>query len=90
MRRADNEEKYFTADNDLRDYQKRITKYKLNESEAKLIWPNLSSRYADGASGAVTAFTKNVPDTIKPKTIFWSTKLPQLRSNTNVSHINIR
>lgn len=37
MRRADNEEKYFTADKDLRDYQKRITKYELNESEAKLI-----------------------------------------------------
>ncbi|WP_339099428.1 hypothetical protein IGL98_003468 [Enterococcus sp. DIV0840] len=65
-------------------------KYGLNEAEAKQIWSNLSSRYADGASGAVTAFTKNVPDKFKPQTIFWSTELPQLRTNPNVSHINIR
>ncbi|MEI5990482.1 hypothetical protein A5881_001975 [Enterococcus termitis] len=74
----------------LSDGSYNYSKYGLTDQEASQIWSNLSSRYADGASGSVTAFTKNVPDSIKPKTIFWSTELPQLRSNPNVSHINIR
>jgi len=62
----------------------------LTRKQTDEIWRTLSSRYADGTSGSVTAFTKNVPDLWKPKTIFWSTELPQLRRNTNVTHINIR
>ncbi|KHL92375.1 hypothetical protein QW71_29460, partial [Paenibacillus sp. IHB B 3415] len=68
----------------------RYVELGMTESQAKEIWSILSSRYADGASGAVTAFTKNVPDAWKPRTIFWSTELPQLRNNPNVDHINIR
>ncbi|MBN8209827.1 hypothetical protein JI666_13805 [Bacillus sp. NTK071] len=68
----------------------RYEEYGLTLEQTNEIWSNLSSRYAEGASGAVTAFTKNVPDFIKPKTIFWSTELPQLRNNKKVKHINIR
>ncbi|MHC5215101.1 hypothetical protein ACYSNR_00430 [Enterococcus sp. LJL128] len=75
---------------ELSDGTYEYSKWGLSESDANKIWSNLSSRYADGASGAVTAFTKNVPDIYKPKTIFWSTELPQLRANPNVTHINIR
>lgn len=76
--------------NKLPDGTNVYQQYGLTEAEANQIWSNLSSRYADGASGAVTAFAKNVPDFVKPKTIFWSTELPQLRNNPNVTHINIR
>lgn len=62
----------------------------LTDKQAGELWRTLSSRYADDASGAITAFTKNVPEWAKPKTVFWSTELPQLRSNPNVTHINIR
>ena len=55
-----------------------------------MIWITLSSRYADGTSGSVTAFTKNVPDEFKLKTIFWNTELPQLRNNAKLAHINVR
>jgi len=62
----------------------------LTSTQADELWRTLSSRYADGTSGAVTAFAKNVPDWVKPRTVFWSTELPQLRSNPNVTDINIR
>lgn len=81
---------------DLKLYDQTVTgvrKYEelgLTRQQADEIWRTLSSRYADGTSGAITAFTKNVPDLFKPKTIFWSTELPQLRGNPNVTHINIR
>jgi hypothetical protein len=72
---------------------KGVYKYEelgLTNGQAKEIWRTLSSRYADGTSGAITAFTKNVPNVRKPDTIFWSTELPQLRRNSSVTHINIR
>ena len=80
---------------DLKLYEKTNGVYKyeklgLTLDQANEIWRTLSSRYADGANGAVTAFTKNVPEVWKPRTIFWSTELPQLRNNPNVKHINIR
>lgn len=81
---------------DLKLYDKLPNgKYRFEElgmtgEQADSIWSTLSSRFADGASGAVTAFTKNVPDVWKPKTIFWSTEFPKLRNNPDVTHINIR
>ena len=75
----------------LPNEQKRFeVEYGLTQEQADEIWSTLSSRFADNASGAITAFSKNVPDKIKPKTIFWSTELPRLRKNPNVKHINIR
>jgi hypothetical protein len=74
----------------LPDGRYRYEDYGLTLERTNKIWSTLSSRYADGASGAVTAFTKNVPDIFKPRTIFWSTELPQLRRNEKVTHINIR
>jgi|GEM_PF-3381380 len=63
----------------------------LSESQANNLWNTLSGRYADGASGAVTAFVKNVPDSVKPKTVFYSTEFPKLRfENDMVTNINIR
>ena len=63
----------------------------LSKSQADNLWNTLSGRYADGASGAVTAFAKNVPDSIKPITVFYSTEFPKLRfENDMVTHINIR
>lgn len=59
----------------------------LNKSQAVNLWNTLSGRYADGVSGAVTAFVKNVPDAIKPKTVFYSTEFPKLRFNDMVTHI---
>ena len=80
---------------DLKLYEQTngVPKYEelgLSRQQTDQLWRILSSRYADGASGAVTAFTKNVPEVWKPKTIFLSTELPQLRNNPNVKHINIR
>lgn len=62
----------------------------LTKSQVDNLWSTLSGRYADGASGAVTAFAKNVPDFYKPRTVFYSTELPNLRANPNSTHINIR
>lgn len=74
----------------ISDGRKKYEALGLTNEQAKNIWNVLSSRYADGTSGAVTAFTKNVSPEWKPKTIFWSTELPQLRQNPDVIHINIR
>ncbi|MEF2115360.1 hypothetical protein, partial [Clostridium frigoriphilum] len=69
---------------------KKYEKLGLTKEQTDDIWSTLPSRYADGTSGSVTAFTKNVPDEFKSKTIFWTTELPQLRNNAKVAHINIR
>ncbi|WP_156914192.1 hypothetical protein [Paucisalibacillus globulus] len=75
----------------LPNEQRRFeVEYGLTWEQADEIWSVLSSRFADNASGAITAFAKNVPEKIKPRTIFWSTELPRLRKNPNVTHINIR
>jgi hypothetical protein len=62
----------------------------LTSTQTDELWRTLSSRYANGASGAITAFAKNVPDFIKPQTIFWDTEFSVLRSNPKVTDINIR
>jgi hypothetical protein len=65
----------------------------LSKAQVDGLWDTLSGRFADGASGAVTAFSKNVPKHLRtgPKaTIFWKTELDRLRKNKEVKHINIR
>ena len=89
---------------DLKLYEKlpsgkfRYEELGLTKSQTDNLWSTLSGRYAEGASGAVTAFAKNVPDVYKPKTVFYTTELKRLRfedpelriRNPNVTHINIR
>ncbi len=81
---------------DLKLYEKSSTgrfRYEelgLTDKQVGEFWRTLSSRYADGTSGAITAFSKNVPNFRKPDTIFWSIELSRLRSNSNVTYINIR
>lgn len=50
----------------------------LSRQQSDKIWHTLSNGYADDASGVITAFSKNVPDDWKPKTIFWKTDCDNL------------
>lgn len=58
----------------------------LTKEQAREVWRRLSERYAEEASGSVTAFCKYSRDT----SIFKTAELPALRKNKNVTHINIR
>ncbi|MDD2402727.1 MAG: hypothetical protein PHD60_11110, partial [Clostridia bacterium] len=58
----------------------------LTPKQSMEVWSRLSERYAQQASGAVTAFSKSA----RPLSIFNTVELPALRSNTNITHINIR
>ena len=75
---------------ELSDGTLRYENLGLTKSQADNLWGTLSGRYADDAVGAVTAFAKNVPDAFKSKTVFYTTELPKLRFNENITHINIR
>ncbi|MDP9793773.1 hypothetical protein J2S43_002285 [Catenuloplanes nepalensis] len=52
--------------------------------QADILWARLSERYAENASGTVTAYVDDPP---RPGSIWASTELPALRENPNVTDI---
>ena len=68
----------------------KYEKLGLTKEQTDALWKRISSRFAQQASGTVTAFAKTVPDKFKKYTIFWTEELKALRNNKNVTHINIR
>ncbi len=69
------------------EYYKEL---ELTLDQVNYLWGRISQRYAQEATGAVTAFAKSVPQKFREKTIFWTKELAELRNNSKVKHINIR
>lgn len=56
-----------------------------SRAEATELWNATSARFARGASGHVTAFTRGT--SVNPNTAFYGVELPVLRANPNVSRM---